>query len=76
MDAFAIAGFTFGTMGFVFALISVAGIKTLKVELENLRKEVQELKERRAARIEEMSQKLMESGGVTGTLEAERGSLN
>ena len=42
---FAIIGFVFGLMGFTLATTANAGIKKLKEELENLRKEVQALKE-------------------------------
>ncbi len=45
MEAFGISGFFFGLVGFSLAVNANAGIKKLKEELENLRKEVQALKE-------------------------------
>ena len=45
MEVMGIIGFVFGLPGFIFGLSAIAGFKKLKEELENLRKEVQALKE-------------------------------
>ncbi len=45
MEAFGISGFFFGLVGFCLAVNAGAAIKKLKEELENLRNEVQALKE-------------------------------
>ena len=45
METFAILGFFFGFLGFVFALNAGEGIKKLKQELKNLSKKVQALED-------------------------------
>ncbi len=45
MEALALPGFVFGLMGSIFAISALRLIQKLKEELENLRKEVQALKD-------------------------------